>query len=412
MSNYNDLPLKGVKVVDLSTYAAAPVIGRIMADWGAEVIKVEPPAGDPWRHFGPTLGVPSVDDENPAYDLVNGYKRHIGINLKTEAGRKVMDELLEQADVFITNVRLQSLKKMKLSYEDLAPRFPHLIWGHISGFGNLGPDCDRPGFDIVSYWARSGAMVDLCQPGAGPITPPYGFGDVPSGTTLLAGVCAALVQQKLTGKGRKVSVSLYGTAIWNVGMMIATAQDAYRDQWPKSRKNPPSPLSSAYQAKDGEWLILGILEPARYWAPLCENVINRPDLAYDERFNSVPAAKKNADVLVDILDEAFAKEPIAVWEERLSAADIAYDRVAHFYEVSNDPQAWANGYLTEVTFRNGNKAVLPNSPVQFDNMPAPAINNVGLVGQDTREILHELNYSDEQIDELIAKGSVTVPEAK
>lgn len=404
MSSYNDLPLKGVKVVDLSTYAAVPVVGRIMADWGADVIKVEPLAGDPMRHFGPTLGVPSTTEENPIYDMLNGYKRYIAIDLKSEQGRKVMDDLLAQADVFITNVRINALKKMKLTYEDLSPRFPQLVWGHISGFGTLGPDRDRPGFDIVSYWARSGAMVDLCQPGSGPITPPYGFGDVPSGTTLLAGVCAALAQQRVTGRGRKVSASLYGSAIWNVGMMIATAQDAYRDPWPRSRKNPPSPLSSAFQSKDGEWLILGILEPARYWAPLCENVINRPDLAYDDRFNSVPAAKAHADILVDILDEAFAQEPIAVWEERLSAADIAYDRVSHFREVPHDPQAWANGYLTEATFRNGKKAVLPNTPVQFDDTPAPLVQNVGLIGQDTRAILKELNYSDEQIEEMFAAG--------
>jgi len=403
-------PLAGIKVVDFSTYAAVPVVGRIMADWGAEVIKVESTSGDAWRFFGPTLGVPYSDEENPAYDLVNGYKKHVAVNLKDPAGIKIMHELLAEADVFISNVRMQALKKLGLTYEDLKEKYPRMVWAHLSGFGPKGPDCDRPGFDIVSYWARSGAMIDLCQPDAGPITPPYGFGDVPSGTALLAGICAALFKQKCTGEGEKVEVSLYGNAIWSAGMMVLTAQDTYGDPWPKARTTPPSPLSSSYRCADGEWLILGILEPARYWSVLCNKVIDRPDLAEDVRYNSVPAAKKNADTLVALLDEAFAKKPRSEWEKLLIENDIAYDNVVHFKDVTKDPQAWENNFLTEVEFRNGNKAAMPNTPIQFGGAAPAPIHNVGRLGEDTRAVLQQLGYTDEQIDELATKNVVKVRE--
>jgi len=402
-------PLTGIKVIDFSTYAAVPVIGRIMADWGAEVIKVESTTGDPWRFSGgPTMKVTCNDQENAAYDIVNGYKKHIAVNLKTPEGKKIMYDLLAEADVMISNVRIQALKKLGLDYDTLHEKFPELIWSHVSGFGTDGPDCDRPGFDIVSYWARSGAMIDLVQPDGTPITPPYGFGDIPTGITLLSGTCAALLGRERTGKGEKVEVSLYGNAIWSTGLMQLAAQDVYGDPWPKPRTTPPNPLGSSYRCADGEWLILGILEPDRYWPKLAVNVLNRPDLADDDRFTSVPACKKNSVTLVSLLDEIFAQKTRDEWEVLLKENDLAYDRVAHFRDVAKDPQAWANEYITEVTFRNGNKAVLANNPVHFGGKAAPPIKDVGRVGEDTAEILRAQGYSEEEILNLVEKGVVAV----
>jgi len=402
-------PLEGIKVVDFSTYAAVPVIGRIMADWGADVIKIESTAGDPWRFSGgPTMHMTCNDDENPAYDIVNGSKKHIAVNLKTKEGQEIIYKLLAEADVFTTNVRVQALKKLGLDYDTLHENFPELVWSHISGFGSEGPDCNRPGFDIVSFWARSGAMIDLVQPNGTPITPPYGFGDIPSGVALLAGTCAALLGRQRTGKGEKVEVSLYGNAIWSTSLMQLAAQDAYQDPWPKARTTPPNPLGSSYRCKDGEWLILGILEPDRYWGRLATNVLGLPEMAEDERFLSVEACKANVEFVVATLDEAFAKKDRAEWEKLLIENDLAFDKVMHFREIPHDPQAWANKYVTEVTFRSGNKAVLPNIPIHFGGEAPDPISNVSRVGEDTEEILKALDYSDEEIASLLEKGVIAV----
>jgi crotonobetainyl-CoA:carnitine CoA-transferase CaiB-like acyl-CoA transferase len=402
----NNPPLKGIKVIDLTTFVAGPATTRTLADWGADVIKIEALTGDAWRKFGLALGIPASDDENPVFDMENTSKRFIAVDVRTTKGQRILHQLLADADVFVTNIRDDALQKLGLTYNELSSKYPKLVYAHVTGFGDRGPDSKRPGFDFVSYWSRSGALIDLCERGSSPLSPPYAFGDHPTGVALAGGVCAALVKQRRTGIGDKVSVSLFGNAIFNAGMMIVTAQKKYGEVWPKSRKTPALPSSSTYMCSDGEWIILGMLEHDRYWPIFCEKVIDRPELAHDKRFNTVKEVKKNCELLVSILDDIFVKKERSEWEVLLQKADIAYDKVAHFKDVSEDPQAWANNFLYEHEFRNGQKAILPRTPLQFGSievveMPLP----VGRVGEHTISILKELGYEQSEI-EMMANEKV------
>lgn len=394
----NDV-LKGVRVIDLTTYAAAPGAGRIMADWGAEVIKVEGFSGDPMRLFGLQMAIPSGDDENPIWEVENGNKKGVTIDLKNPKGHELMIQLLQSADIFITNVRMSSLKKMGLDYETLEPQCPKLVWGHISGYGAYGPEAPRPGYDVVSFWSRGGSLVDTSPIGHPPMTSPYGVGDHTTSLVLLGGVLGGLHKARTTGKGEKIEVSLFGTAVWVNSLMVISSQ--YGDQWPKDHYQPSSPLSATYRCEDDEWITLTILAYERYWKAFCE-AMEIPEYIDDERFNTLVIAKKpeNCDPLVHILEEAFAKKESAYWAERLKAADIAFERANHYADVSKDEQAIANHYVEEITMRNGNTCMLPMSPVQFKVNEAPELNPAPLLGQDNEEILKTLGYDEEEIQQL------------
>lgn len=398
--------LKGIRIVDLTTYAAAPGAGRMMADWGADVIKVETFDGDPMRKFGDQMGVPTTDEENPVWELENGNKRGIALDMKNPKGKEVMLKLLETADAFISNVRLGSLKKMGLDYETLAPRFPKLVWGHISGYGIYGEEAPRPGYDVVSFWARGGSLVDTPPIGHPPITTPFGVGDHTASLVLLSAVLAALHRSRSSGEGEKVVVSLYGTAVWVNSLMVVGTQ--FGDTYPKDRYLPSSPFTNSYQCADGEWITLTILAYERYWAAFCQ-ALEIPEIIDDKRFSTLQAAKvpENNRALCHLLEEAFAKQDSPYWIERLTAADIAFERARHYAEVSQDPQAIANHYVAPFQMKSGRSFMLPMSPAQFrvnealDSAPAPA------VGEHNEEVLRELGYSDEDIAALRDSGAVS-----
>lgn len=394
---YYEKPLTGVKVVELGTFAAVPICARLLADWGADVIKIETPAGDAWRFSGGALlGVPATDEENPIFEIENFNKKFIALDLKTPEGMDIIDKLLQQADVFITNTRPQALAKLKLTYEDLKDKYPKLIWANVTGFGEKGPDVDRPGFDLVAYWARSGALRDLAEGDSAPVTAVAAFGDHPTGMALTAGVCAALVKQQMTGRGDKVTISLFGSAVWNLGAQVISTQ--YGDKWPKSRKRPASPLAGSYKCKDGEWLLLAILETERYWPILCK-VIGREDLANDARYNNVKGIRQNVEACVDLLDEVFITKTQAEWQKLLQEADLAYETVRHFKDIVNDEQAWANEYLFERTYDNGVKKALPANPITMSSMGRPEAKRNGRIGENTEEVLLQMGYSKEQVED-------------
>lgn len=399
-----ELPLSHLKVVDLSTFAAVSSTGRLLADWGADVIKVESVRGDAWRNYGTVGSTPTSDDENPCWEINNSNKRDISLNLRTPQGMKIMHHLLKEADVFITNYRMNALQGMRLTYEDLAPSYPHLIWGHLSGYGTEGPDAKRPGFDVASYWARSGMMMDLGEPSAPPASQVYAFGDMSTGAVLAGAICAAVCKQLRTGEGEKVEISLMGNAIWAAGLLVMATQKKFGDVWPKSRFLPPSPLTSSYKCKDGEWLLLCILEYERYYPALCR-VLGREDLIEDERYNSLEHVKEHNTEFVKLLDSLFVAKDRDEWCALLEKADIVHDKILHYKDVSEDEQAWANGYIYNHTFSNGEQAVLPDTPVKFssgkrEKMRAP------LLGEDSKAILKELGYGETEIAQLIDSGIV------
>lgn len=398
--------LSGVRVVDLTTYAAAPGAARMMADWGAEVIKVEGMTGDPMRVFGNSMGVPCTDEENPIWELENGNKNGVAINLKNPEGMKFMLKLLESADVFITNVRLGSLEKMGLDYDSLHAKFPKLVWGHISGYGVYGKEAPRPGYDVVSFWSRGGQMIDLPPIGHPPITAPYGVGDHTSSLVLLSGVLAALYKARATGEGSRINASLMNTAMWVSSLMLISTQ--YGDQWPKDRYMPSTPLSTTYQCSDGEWITLTVLDFDRYWAAFVNAMEMDPSFIENPRFNNVKAAKDpaNEPEMVRAIEEAFAKNTSKYWYDRLVAADIAFEVARHFKDLPYDEQAIANHYVEEVTLRNGNSFMLPMSPIQINVNEALENNYAPLLGEHTAKYLEQFGYSAEEIEALKASGAV------
>ena len=394
----NSTPLSGIRVVDLTSYVAAPSCSRLLADYGADVIKIEPPSGDVWHSWGPVMLTPASDEENPLWDIVNANKRGIALDIKCPEGNKVVHDLLKDADVFLTNTRPDALKKMHLDYDSLKEKYPGLIYAIVTGFGEKGPEADRPGFDVVAFWARSGFMVDLVKPDEYPLYSPAGFGDIAVGTTLFGGICAALFNRQRTGKGDKISISLYGTSIWLSSVMITTAQERYGNKWPKGRYEG-NPIALPYQCKDGEWIILALLNFEKYWSPLCKT-LGREELIDDKRFRTRQDMLNHKKELVMILEESFATKESAEWIKLLREADVVHERIRHFREVTRDEQALVNNFVGEIKFANGEKALLPNPPLQFAQYDSLPYKRGPLLGEHTKEVLDELGYSPEQVEEM------------
>lgn len=405
----NKLPLKGIRVVDFSEFVAAPVVAKLLADWGADVVKVERFEGDVWRWYGPSFKMPCQPDENPLFDIEHLKKKFIALNLKTDEGKEIMDRLLSKADVFVTSYRADALEKLGLSYEELSAKYPRLIYAHLQGFGEKGPEADRPGFDVVCYWARSGAMLDLVPGECGvPITAPFGFGDHITGATLTGGVCAALYSREKTGRGDKVYISLFASAIFGTGCMITSTQEKYGDSFPRYRTRPNNAVGHTYKCKDGRWLLLSILDYARYWPILCEKVFGLPELAKDERFNTKLKAVQNSLEMYKILEETFMSRTSEEWAPLLLENDIAFEKIQHYSDVTKDPQAWANGFVFEHTFKSGNTGILPRTPVQFASFevePPPAGYGTR-IGENTNEVLLDLGYSAGDVEEMVKKNAI------
>jgi len=396
--------LKGVRVVDFTTHVAAPACTRIMADWGADVIKVEGAGGEAWRVFGASLNTPIDGDKNPLFQLENANKRGIGLNLKTLEGKEAMLKLIGTADVFVTNVRMKSLEKLGLDYETLAPMFPKLVWGHVSGYGLYGKEAARPGFDIVAYWARGGMMCDAPPKGHPPLSVPTGVGDHTTALALLGGICAALFKAKQTGEGEKVCVSLYNTAIYANGLMVVSTQ--YDDIFPKGRYEPSTPLMNSYCSKDGEWFTLALLNYEAMYPRLCK-VLEMESFANDQRYNSVAAVKQagNTEALCRILEDAFAKYDSTYLDEEMTKQDLTFERCRHFHEISKDAQAHANHYFNEVIYADGTTVQLPTTPVHFKENEAMPCSLAPRLGQHNHEVLKELGYTEEQIMHMESNGA-------
>ncbi|HMK66415.1 MAG TPA: CoA transferase, partial [Thermodesulfobacteriota bacterium] len=317
----SELPLEGIRVIDFSEFVAAPTVAKLMADWGAEVVKVEKMSGDVWRFYGPSYGMPSQPDENPLFDIEHLNKKFLALDLKTGEGKEIMARLLSKADVFVTNFRMDALARLNLTYEDLSPKYPRLIYAFVQGFGGKGPDAGRPGFDVVAFWARCGAMIDLVPAeNSVPINSPFGFGDHITGGILTGGICAALYKREKTGRGDKVYISLLASGIFSAGSMITSAQKAYQCSYPRHRAKPLSATGISYKCQDGEWILLSILDYGRYWPVLCERVLGRPELIKDERFQTKLQAVQNSGELFNILQEIFLTKRSDEWSSLLEKA--------------------------------------------------------------------------------------------
>ena len=399
-------PLSGIRVLDLSTFVAAPVCCRLLADMGASVIKVERPDGDTWRLTGKAYCPARFSDqENPVFDIYNSGKRHIALDLKTPEGKEVFFRLLEKADVFVTNTRPAALKRLGISYEDLKDRFPGLIYGIVLGYGEEGPDKDKPAFDTVGYWSKSGFLLDMAATNGqySPVLPPFGVGDTITGYLLMGQICAALVRKQQTGKGDYVRSGLYHNGIFTMGTMQIITQKPWGREFPTTRWEYSVPGGN-YQCADDEWIYIAVGYAQALIPRLCE-ALDRPELAEDPRFGTPEGRRANLKLCYETFRDAIREKPLAHWLQKAEEFDLPIVRMQHFSDVAEDPQAWANDYLEKVEFANGNVDIMPSSPIEMESLGRLKTTPAAQIGAHTEEILKELGYTREETEKLLTSGA-------
>lgn len=395
--------LEGVKVVEYATYMAAPGAGGILADWGATVIKVEPPGGDPARLFFASIGAEAAI--NPVFEFDNRGKRGIQIDTAQPAGRDILMKLAGEADVFLTNVRPQSLTKARLDYPALHALNPRLVYASVTGYGLEGADADRPGFDVAAFWARSGAAAAFAPKGVDPFPIRTAFGDHVTSIAAAAGILAALVERGRTGVGRLVEASLLRAANYAMGSDLAIQHHFGKLASTRPRHAAVSPLANFFKTRDGRWLCLVPRQGERDFALFCK-AAGRAELANDPRFASGRARRENVAALVTAFDEAFAALDFVDIAARLDAEDLAWAPVQTPAEAVADPQLAAADGIVSVRTRNGGALKSPASPVRFPGETTEMRPPAPLTGEHTREILAALGYDAAEIDALIASGAV------
>ncbi|HEY5853379.1 MAG TPA: CoA transferase [Aldersonia sp.] len=399
-------PLAGIRVLEVAMYGFVPSAGAVLADWGAEVIKVEHAVtGDPQRGLRQT-GTFRVDgDPNPNVEHANRGKRSIGLDMATAGGREVLLDLARRADVFLTSFLPAHRRKFGIDVDDIRVVNPGIVYARGSALGPRGQESDKGGYDMTAFWCRGGIAASITPPGTdGMIAPPGpAVGDTISGTNLAGGVAAALVKRERTGEGSIVDVSLLGSGLWSIGHGVALSVHLDKPMvapTPGAHGSPTNPLSGLYATADGRYLSLVMLQPGKFWADVCRH-IEKPELADDPRFASAEDIATNTPDAVEILREAIGKRTLAEWTERFATLSGPWAPVQDSRQVAADPQVRANEYLV----RAGELDLVAN-PVQFD-VTAPDLAPAPEFAAQTDEILGELGLDWDRIVALKVAGAVT-----
>ena len=398
------LTLTGVRVVELSTFIAVPACARFFADQGADVIKVEARGGDAVRWNGVSEGRSGSPYENTTFDLENANKRGVVLNLKDPKGKEILFRLLADADVFLTNWRPQALEKAGLTYEALHGRFPKMVYGTLTGYGDKGPDKDLPGYDFTAFWARGGIMESLRQKGEWPINLIPGMGDHIAGLLLASGVMAALFDAQRSGVGQRVCINLLHTAIWDQAIMLQAAQYTQLGQkYPISRRTADNPFNCAYRTSDGRFMQIS-MPPFDVFYPKFMPLIGRADLVGDPRYTmeSITKNKLHAE-FIDILTAAFEQKTAAEWDEIFTENDIPHSVLRGWEEALEDPQANANDVYYEMHYPTGTTVKLVRQPV-FIGDGLPEYRMAPMLGEHSEEVLRSLGYGDEELKALHESG--------
>jgi crotonobetainyl-CoA:carnitine CoA-transferase CaiB-like acyl-CoA transferase len=396
---------EGVRVVELAQWVFVPVAGALLADWGADVIRIERLEGDPYRGLA-TQGIGTDrGGVNLSMALANRGKRSIALNLRHETGLAVLHELLSSADVFLTSLRPGALSRLGLDADTLRERYPSLIYARGHGFGVRGPDANQPGYDSSAFWARGGVGHILTPPERDyPISQRGAMGDRNGAMAMAFGIAAALLKRTKTGSGSVVDVSLLATAMWMLSSDLLAALNG-GDAAPVGGRGPlVNPLTGNYRTKDGRHIQLMFLQGDRYWPQFCR-LIGRDDLIEDPRFADLAARRANGQACVAELDTVFAGRTFAEWKELLAELDAPWAPVQSVHEVIDDPQVAANGYLGEVSIDGGEGYRLPAVPVQFDEH-GPQLRRAPEHGEHTEALLLELGYDWDRIAELTEQGVI------
>src|SRR6267378_2716581 len=393
----------GLKVVDLSSFVAGPGAAVILSDFGADVIKVEPPKGELWR-----IGnkIPPQPSSNVPYmwHLNNRNKRGITLDLKSPDAVNVLERLAKWADVFIVNTPHPAREKLKLSYDDVAPWNARLIYADITGYGDTGPDAALPGFDITAFWSRSGLLSLTRDAGAPPTWPFAGTGDSPTGVGLFAAIVMALYRRERTGKGSYVTTSLLAEGVWSAGVAISAALAGAKFSPQHDRKNPANVAMNVYKSSDDIWFVL-VVTPDKIPAVL--EGIGRSDLLKDPRFSDPKALAANRPQLTAIVDEIFYSQPISHWREVLDKAHIPYGLVRDPQDVIKDPQLQANNIVVPLEGAGENIKLTVSSPIQVHGVAKVAARRAPDLGEHNDEVLQELGLDTKEIERLRAGGVIT-----
>jgi formyl-CoA transferase len=404
MASKNNLPLAGLRVLDLASFIAGPVAATVMGDYGAEVIKIEPPGeGDPHRKLGQAHSMPQ-HPVNYAWHFVNRNKRSVVLDLKNPRGRAAFDRLVKTADVMVVNFPLKVRDRLKMRYSDVAPLNPRLIYASMTGYGESGPDAEQPGFDSTAFFARSGLLDGLTYEGGPPAFSLPAQGDQMTGMNLFAAIVMALMHRERTGKGSEVGTSLHASGLWSNAMLAQGALlGAFVAPRPP-RTKPRSALANQYRTSDGRWIQLTIVREEKFWPAIC-TAIERPDLEHDPRFVTSEIRRANAPELAAILDPIFASKPWPEWKARLRAGEITFGLFGILKDVPGDEQAVANGSVIESKVEEMPRTLSAPIRLSFagqtvDAGPGPAL------GQHTEEVLSELGYSDAELTELKRSGAL------
>lgn len=380
--------MRGVRVVELAAWVAGPAAGGVLADWGADVIKVEPKGGDPQRSIFGAIG---IDDQAsvPPFEIDNRGKRSVVLDLRTEEGMAAMHRLLEGADVFVTNTRVQALARLGLDPTTLRRRYPRLIYGIITGYGIDGPDADRPGYDVGAFWARSGLGASFVPKGGLPPAIASGFGDHVTGMTLAGGIAGALFDRQRTGDGHLVSTSLLRCGIYGAGWNTEVLLRFGKVSSARRREQSMTPQVNSYQAGDGHGFWLLGLEADRHWPGLMAS-LGHPGFEHDPRFATGRDRARHADAVVAELDVAFASHTMTELTARFDEHDVWWAPIHTPYTLLDDEQIHASGAFVEVPGPDGEPYRSVATPVDFD-AAGWDIGAVPALGEHTDEVFDEID---------------------
>ena len=396
-------PMDGVRIVELGVWVAGPAAGGILADWGADVVKIEPPTGDPARTFQRMLGGDMPN--NPVFELDNRSKRSVVLDLSTEDGRAVALELVDQADVFLTNVRMPGLRRIGLDHESLLARNHRLIYAIITGYGLEGPDADRAAYDIAAFWARSGIAHLLTPPNANPPFQRGGMGDHSVGLSCAAAVSAALFSRERTGQGQLVSTSLLRQGVYTVGFDLNMVLGWGLQPQVGTRDTMGNPAINNYMAGDGRRFWIVGLEGERHWPPLARAVGHPEWLEEDSVFATQAGRAQNAKELIALLDAEFAKKSLAEWAEIFATEpDFFWSPINSPEDILADPQLRHAGGLVDVPDEFGTTTMI-SSPADFHGTPWAPRWIAPKLGEHTDAVLAELGKSADEIAALHGGGA-------
>ena len=395
--------LDGIRVIDAASFIAGPVAATVMADFGADVIKIEPPGGDTYRQRN--AGYPPSPYNFP-WIVDNRNKRSVALDLRAEEGRRVLHRLVRETDVFVTNVPLDGRARLGVRWEDLSPLNPRLVYASITAYGETGPEASRPGFDSTALWARTGLM-DLVRPS--PEAPPSrslpGMGDHPTGMSLFGAIMAALYQRERTGRGAMVSTSLLANGLWLNAIAVQGILCGARTVVRPPREEAVDALGNLYRCRDGRWFLIALTPDGRRWQDFTA-AIGRSELFADPRFATPAARRSNVRALIAILDAVFAERDWAEWRRVLEASGVAFGVVGTLDDIALDPQMRESGALVSIDDPRAGAALTVSSPLGIGGQEKVPATMAPGIGEHTLEVLREAGLDEADLARLLQSGVI------